>query len=202
MQYLRSSTLICGLLLLSACASAGARRGADGGAYDVGIRGDRIARIAPRGILANAAAHRRFDASEDNLTLQMRQPWMKFGTDAGGQDPETARGMTHPRAYGNYPRALGRYVREQGVMSLEEAVRKMTSAVATRLSLHDRGILRAGMFADVVVFDPATITDRATYDRPHQLSEGVRHVLVNGVAVVSDGQHTGATPGRAVRKGR
>jgi N-acyl-D-amino-acid deacylase len=143
-----------------------------------------------------------FIASEDNLTLQMRQPWMKFGTDAGGQDPERARGMTHPRAYGNYPRALGQYVREQGVMSLEEAVRKMTSAVATRLSLHDRGILRAGMFADVVVFDPATITDRATYERPHQLSEGVRHIFVNGVAVVSDGRHTGATPGRAVRKGR
>jgi dihydroorotase/N-acyl-D-amino-acid deacylase len=143
-----------------------------------------------------------FIASEENLTLQMRQPWMKFGTDAGGQDPERARGMTHPRAYGNYTRALGRYVREQGVMSLEEAVRKMTSAVATRLSLHDRGMLRPGMFADVVVFDPATILDRATYERPHQLSDGVRHLLVNGVAVVSDGRHTGATPGRAVRRGR
>jgi dihydroorotase/N-acyl-D-amino-acid deacylase len=143
-----------------------------------------------------------FIASEENLALQMRQPWMKFGTDAGGQDPERARSMTHPRAYGNYPRALGRYVREQGVMSLEEAVRKMTSAVATRLSLHDRGIVRPGMFADIVVFDPATINDRATYEQPHQLSEGVRHVLVNGVAVVSDGRHTGATPGRAVRKGR
>jgi dihydroorotase/N-acyl-D-amino-acid deacylase len=127
---------------------------------------------------------------------------MKFGTDAGGQDPERARGMTHPRAYGNYTRALGRYVREQGVMSLEEAVRKMTSAVATRLSLHERGVLRPGMFADVVVFDPATIIDRASYESPHQLSAGVRHVLVNGVAVVSDGRHTGATPGRAVRRGR
>lgn len=143
-----------------------------------------------------------FIASEDNLALQMRQPWMKFGTDAGGQDPDSARTMTHPRAYGNYPRALGRYVREQGVMSLEEAVRKMTSAVATRLSLHDRGILRPGMFADVVILDPTTIVDRATYDRPHQLSEGVRHVVVNGVVVVSDGRHTGAKPGRALRKGR
>jgi dihydroorotase/N-acyl-D-amino-acid deacylase len=143
-----------------------------------------------------------FIASEENLVMQMRQPWMKFGTDAGGQDPERARSMTHPRAYGNYPRALGRYVREQGVMSLEEAVRKMTSAVATRLSIHDRGIVRPGMFADIVVFDPATINDRATYEQPHQLSEGVRHVLVNGVAVVSDGRHTGATPGRALRKGR
>ena len=143
-----------------------------------------------------------FIASEENLMLQMRQPWMKFGTDAGGQDPERARGMTHPRAYGNYPRALGHYVRELGVMSLEEAVRKMTSAVAARLSIPDRGMLRQGMLADVVVFDPGTIIDRATYERPHQLSEGVRHVLVNGVAVVSDGRHTGALPGRAVRKGR
>ncbi len=143
-----------------------------------------------------------FIASEENLMLQMRQPWMKFGTDAGGQDPERARGMTHPRAYGNYPRALGRYVREQGVMSLEDAVRKMTSAVAARLSIDDRGVLHEGTFADVVVFDPGTIIDRATYEQPHQLSEGVRHVLVNGVVVVSDGRHTGATPGRAVRKGR
>jgi dihydroorotase/N-acyl-D-amino-acid deacylase len=110
--------------------------------------------------------------------------------------------MTHPRAYGNYPRALGRYVREQAVMSLEEAVRKMTSAVATRLSIVDRGALREGTFADLVIFDPATIIDRATYEQPHQVSEGVRHVLVNGVAVVSDGRHTGATPGRAVRRER
>ena len=143
-----------------------------------------------------------FIASEDNLMLQMRQPWMKFGTDASGQDPATARGMTHPRSYGNYPRVLGRYVREQGVMSLEDAVRKMTSAVAARLGIDDRGLLRPGMFADVVIFDPAAIMDRATYEQPHQLSTGVRHVLVNGVAVVSDGVHTGATPGRALRKGR
>ena len=143
-----------------------------------------------------------FIASEENLALQMRQPWMKFGTDASGQDPARARGMTHPRAYGNYPRVLGKYVREQGVMSLEDAIRKMTSAVAIRLSLRDRGVLHAGMFADVVIFDPATITDRATYEQPHQISEGVRHVLVNGVPVVSDGCHTGALPGRAVRKDR
>src|SRR5687768_10934061 len=143
-----------------------------------------------------------FIASEENLMLQMRQPWMKFGTDAGGQDPERARGMTHPRAYGNYPRALGLYVRERGVMLLEEAVRKMTSAVASRLSIDDRGTLRPGAFADVVVFDPATIIDRATYERPHQLPDGVRHVLVNGVLVVSDARHTGALPGRVVRKAR
>jgi N-acyl-D-amino-acid deacylase len=143
-----------------------------------------------------------FIASEENLMLQMRQPWMKFGTDAGGHDPERARGMTHPRAYGNYPRALGKYVREQGVMSLEDAIRKMTSAVAARLSIADRGSLREGMLADVVIFDPGTIIDRATYEQPHQVSEGVRHVLVNGIPVVSDGRHTSATPGRAVRRER
>jgi N-acyl-D-aspartate/D-glutamate deacylase len=140
-----------------------------------------------------------FIASEENLALQMRQPWIKFGTDAGGMDPDSAKYLTHPRSYGTFPRILGRYVRDQGVMPLEEAVRKMTSAVATRLSLEDRGILREGMYADVVVFDPATIIDRATYERPHQLSTGVRHVFVNGVAVVSDGRHTNAKPGRIVR---
>lgn len=143
-----------------------------------------------------------FIASEENLVMQMRQPWMKFGTDAGGQDPDSARGMTHPRAYGNYTRLLGRYVREEGVMPLEDAVRKMTSAVATRLGIQDRGLVREGMIADLVLFDPERIIDRATYERPHQLSEGVQHVFVNGVAVVSEGRHTGAKPGRALRKGR
>ena len=140
-----------------------------------------------------------FIASEQNLALQMRQPWIKFGTDAGGIDPDSAKSLAHPRAYGTFPRILGRYVREQGVMPLEEAVRKMTSAVATRLSIPDRGIVREGFFADLVVFDPATIIDRATYERPHQISAGVRHVFVNGVAVVKDGKHTGAKPGRIVR---
>lgn len=143
-----------------------------------------------------------FIASEENLVMQMRQPWMKFGTDAGGHDPDSARGMTHPRAYGNYTRLLGRYVREQGVMPLEDAVRKMTSAVATRLGIQDRGLVREGMVADLVLFDPERVIDRATYERPHQLSEGVQHVFVNGMAVVSDGRHTGAKPGRALRKGR
>jgi dihydroorotase/N-acyl-D-amino-acid deacylase len=140
-----------------------------------------------------------FLMSEDNLTLQMRQPWIKFGTDAGGVDPDSTSSLVHPRTYGTFPRILGRYVREQGVMPLEEAVRKMTSAVATRLSIQDRGVLRPGMFADVVVFDPATITDHATYSQPHQLSTGVRHLFVNGVEVVRDGRHTGAKPGRVVR---
>jgi N-acyl-D-amino-acid deacylase len=141
-----------------------------------------------------------FIASEENLALQIRQPWMKVGTDAGGTDPETGgEEQTHPRAYGTYPRILGRFVREQRLLPLEDAVRKMTSAVAARLSLWDRGLLRPGLYADVVVFDPATIIDRSTYERSHQLSTGVRHVYVNGVAVLRDGSHTGAKPGRVVR---
>jgi N-acyl-D-amino-acid deacylase len=140
-----------------------------------------------------------FLMSEDNIKLQLRQPWMKFGTDAGSQDPATARGMVHPRSYGNFPRLLGRYVREQKVLTLEDAVRKASSAVATRLSLTDRGVLKVGLKADVIVFDPNTIIDNATFDNPHQLSTGVRDVFVNGVAVVRNGAHTGAKPGVVVR---
>jgi dihydroorotase/N-acyl-D-amino-acid deacylase len=140
-----------------------------------------------------------FVASDSNVAMQVRQPWMKFGTDAEGVDPDSAKGATHPRTYGTYPRILGRFVREQRILTLEDAVRKMTSAVANRLSIRDRGQLREGMFADVVIFDPNTIIDRATYERPHQLSEGVRYVFVNGVAVVSGGRPTGAKPGRIVR---
>jgi dihydroorotase/N-acyl-D-amino-acid deacylase len=140
-----------------------------------------------------------FLMTEENLKLQMRQPWIKFGTDAGGVDPDNPRGPAHPRAYGTYPRILGKYVREERVMTLEEAVRKMSSAVAGRLSIQDRGLLREGMYADIVIFDLNTIGDRATFEQPHQLSVGMRHVFVNGVAVVKDGNHTGAKPGRIVR---
>ncbi len=139
-----------------------------------------------------------FVASEDNLKLQLRQPWIKFGTDASGLDPATARGLAHPRSYGNFPRVLGKYVREEHVIALEDAIRKMTSATANRLSLHDRGLIKEGMFADVVIFDPQTVADRATYEQPHQLSVGIRDVFVNGVAVVRGGAHTGAKPGRIV----
>lgn len=140
-----------------------------------------------------------FMMSEENVRLKMQQPWMKFGTDAGGPDPATAVGLVHPRAYGTYPRILGRYVRDEGVLGLEDAIRKMSSAVATRLSIQDRGVLREGMFADIVVFDPDTVEDRATFEDPHQVSVGVTHVFVNGVAVLRDGRHTGARPGRALR---
>ncbi len=140
-----------------------------------------------------------FIIDEANVALQLRQPWIKIGTDAGGFDPDSARSLAHPRAYGTYPRILGRYVREQGLFSLEEAVRKMTSAVANRLSIRDRGQLREGMYADIVVFDPATVIDRATYEKPHQIAAGIRHVFVNGVEVARDGRATGAKPGMVVR---
>lgn len=140
-----------------------------------------------------------FLMSEENLHRQMRQSWIKWGTDASGMDPDSAEGGTHPRAYGTYPRIMGRFVREEGVIPLEEAVRKATSAVATRLGLEGRGVLKEGMYADVVVFDPERIIDRATYRDPHRLSEGVAQVWVNGEAVVRDGEHTGALPGRILR---
>ena len=140
-----------------------------------------------------------FLMSEDNVRLQIRQPWIKWGTDAGGIDPATAQGMTHPRTYGNFTRLLGKYVREERVIPLEEAVRKSTSAVATRLSIQDRGLLKEGMWADVIVFDPTTVSDRATFEKPHQLSVGISGMLVNGVEVLRDGVHTGAKPGQVVR---
>ena len=140
-----------------------------------------------------------FMMNEDNVRLQMRQPWMKFGTDADAWDPDSAKGLTHPRAYGTYPRILGYYVREQKVIPLEDAVRKMTSAVATRLGMRERGTLRQGAYADIAIFDEKAIIDKATFAEPHQLSVGVKHVFVNGTQVFDDGRHTGAKPGRVVR---
>lgn len=138
-----------------------------------------------------------FDMSEDNLRLQMQQPWITFSTDAGGVDPAHLgeRGLLHPRAFGTYTRVLGHYVREERAITLEDAIRKMTSAVANRLSIRDRGLLKPGMKADVVIFDPHVVTDRATFDAPHQLSTGIRDVWVNGTRVIVDGEHTGALPG-------
>ena len=142
-----------------------------------------------------------FGMSEENIELQLRQPWIKISTDAGGVDPDwaAANGPTHPRAYGTYPRVLGHYVRERGVIPLEDAIRKMSSSVADRLGLRDRGILRTGAFADVLVFDPDEITDNATFEQPHQLSTGMREVWVNGEQVLKDGSHTGAKPGAFVK---
>lgn len=140
-----------------------------------------------------------FLMSEENVALNLQQPWMKIGTDAGGPNPATSAGLVHPRAYGTFPRILGRYVRDEGVLPLEDAVRKMTSATARRLGITDRGILAPGMFADVVIFDPATVADHATFEDPHQVSAGIIATYVNGVAVWRNGEHTGAKPGRALR---
>ena len=140
-----------------------------------------------------------FTMSEDNVRMQIQKPWVIIGTDAGGYDPDSTKIVVHPRSYGSYPRILGMYVREQKLFTLEEAVRKMSGAVAARLGLRDRGLLREGMFADVVVFDDKTIIDLATPEKPHQISRGVEQVFVNGVQVLRDGKHTGATPGKVVR---
>lgn len=142
-----------------------------------------------------------FSMDEANVSLGLRQPWVKISTDAGGLDPAWAReeGPTHPRAYGTYPRVLARYVRDQNVLTLEDAIRKMSGAVAARLHLYARGLLRPGFFADVVIFDPATVADHATFEDPHQLSTGIRDVWVNGVRVVRAGSHTRAMPGKVVR---
>ena len=140
-----------------------------------------------------------FIASDSNIAVQVKLPYMKFGTDAAGYDPDSIRLAVHPRSYGTYPRILGRYVREYKWLTLEDAIRKMSGATAARLSIRDRGELKEGWYADIMIFDPNTVIDRATYEQPHQLSEGVIHVLVNGVPVVADGKVTGAKPGRIVR---
>ncbi|HEX6587736.1 MAG TPA: D-aminoacylase [Longimicrobiales bacterium] len=142
-----------------------------------------------------------FLMSEDNVRRQIALPYMTFGSDAGSMAPEGEflKQNPHPRAYGNFARLLGRYVRDERVIALPEAVRRLTSMPAERLGIRERGRLEAGYHADVVVFDPLTIADHATFERPHQYATGVRDVFVNGVAVLRDGEHTGALPGRFVR---
>ncbi|HLG17022.1 MAG TPA: D-aminoacylase [Blastocatellia bacterium] len=141
-----------------------------------------------------------FMMNEENIKKQIRRPWVSFGSDAGSMAPEEPfiKSSTHPRAYGNFARLLGKYVREEKVISLAEAIRRMSGLPATNLGLDHRGLLKEGMFADIVVFDPKTIADRATFDKPHQYAVGVKHVFVNGVQVIKDGEHTGAKPGRAL----
>ncbi|MCA1584856.1 MAG: D-aminoacylase [Acidobacteria bacterium] len=142
-----------------------------------------------------------FLMSDDNLRTQLKRPWVSFGSDAGSLAPEGPflRSSPHPRAYGNFARWLGRYVRDEKLVPLEEAIRRLSALPAENLGLGDRGRLAPGLMADIVVFDPGTIRDHATFDKPHQYSTGVVHVLVNGVPVLRDGEHTGATPGRVVR---
>jgi N-acyl-D-amino-acid deacylase len=141
-----------------------------------------------------------FITAEENIRKIMPLPWVSFGSDEASQAPEGVflKSMPHPRAYGCFARVLGKYVREEKLLTLEEAVRKLAALPATHLGLDRRGYLRDGYFADIVVFDPRTVADRATYDKPHQYAVGVRQVLVNGVQVLKDGEHTGAKPGRAL----
>ena len=142
-----------------------------------------------------------FTMSEDNLRKQVALPWVSLCSDAGSLAPEGVflSESTHPRAYGSFARFLGRYCRDEGIIPLEEAVRRLTALPAANLKLDRRGALQVGHYADVVVFDPAAVQDHATFTEPHQYSTGVRHVLVNGVPVLLDGEHSGATPGRVVR---
>jgi N-acyl-D-aspartate/D-glutamate deacylase len=142
-----------------------------------------------------------FLMSEDNVKRQIQLPWVSFGSDASSMSAEGVflKTSTHPRAYGNFARLLGKYVRDEHVIPLEEAIRKLTSLPAATLRIKERGRLATGCFADIVVFDPKTIAEHATYDKPHQYATGMRHVWVNGVQVMKDGEHTGQKPGRVVR---
>ena len=142
-----------------------------------------------------------FLMSEDNVRRQVALPWVSFGSDEGGDAPEGVflLSAAHPRAYGNFARVFAEYVRKDHVISIAEAVRKLTALPADNLSLKDRGRLKAGNFADLVVFDPNTIQDHATYERPHQLSTGVGYVVVNGKLAIKDGKPTGIASGRVVR---
>ena len=141
-----------------------------------------------------------FLMSEGNVKKELGKPWISFGSDEASQAPEGVflKSNPHPRAYGNFARVLGKYVRDEKVIPLVEAVRRLSGLPASNLGLDHRGFLQEGMFADVVVFDPATISDRATFEKPHQYAVGMKHVFVNGVQVLKDGEHTGAKPGRAL----
>jgi len=142
-----------------------------------------------------------FLMSEDNVRKQIKLPWVSFCSDSASLAPEGVflKSNPHPRAYGSFARLLGRYTRDEKLISLEEAIRRLTSLPAENLKIQKRGLLKAGYFADIVVFDPAKVQDHATYEKPHQYSTGVQHVFVNGVQVLKDGEHTGAKPGQVVR---
>jgi len=142
-----------------------------------------------------------FGMSQPDVTLALQQPWVAIDNDSSGTSPEGILGQEHPhpRAYGTFPRILKKYVREEKALTLEDALRKFSALPAQRLRLTDRGVLKAGMWADVVIFDPATVQDLATFDNPNQLSEGMDYVLVNGVPVIEQGKMTGALPGKVLR---
>src|SRR6266446_4083894 len=141
-----------------------------------------------------------FIMSEENVKKELKKPWISFGSDEASQAPEGPflKSNPHPRAYGNFARVLGKYCRDEKVITLPEAIRRLSAQPAQNLELDHRGMLKEGMFADVVVFDPKTITDHATFDKPHQYATGMKHVFVNGVQVIKEGEHTNAKPGRAL----
>ncbi len=142
-----------------------------------------------------------FAMSEPDVTLALQQPWVSIDNDSSGTSPEGILGEEHPhpRAYGTFPRVLRKYVREEKKLTLEDAIRKFSALPAQRMRLTDRGVLKAGMWADVVIFDPATVRDVATYDNPNLLSQGMEYVLINGVPVIDQGKMTGALPGKVLR---
>ena len=139
--------------------------------------------------------------SEDDVALALEQPWVSICNDSSGASPEGLLGQEHPhpRAYGTFPRILRKYVREEKKLALEDAIRKSSALPAQRTRLTDRGVLKEGMWADVVIFDPATIKDVATFADPNQLSQGMEYVLVNGGLVIDQGKMTGALPGKVLR---
>jgi N-acyl-D-amino-acid deacylase len=142
-----------------------------------------------------------FLMKEENVKRMLQLPFVSICSDAGSiaNEPPYNEGNLHPRAYGSFVRLLGRYSRDEKLMPLEEAVRRMTSLPASNLKLKKRGSLAVGHFADVVVFDPLTVKDNATFEKPHQYATGVEHVFVNGLQVLKDGEHTGMMPGRVVK---
>ena len=142
-----------------------------------------------------------FGMSEPDVSLALQQPWVSFDNDSSGASPDGILGQEHPhpRAYGTFPRILRKYVREEKKLSLEDAIRKCSALPAQRMRLTDRGVLKAGMWADIVLFDPSTIRDLATFENPNQLSQGMEYVLVNGVSVIDQGKMTGALPGKVLR---
>ena len=142
-----------------------------------------------------------FGMSEPDVALALSQPWVSVDNDSQGTSPTGPLGLEHPhpRAYGTFPRILRKYVREEHLLTLEDAIRKFTALPAQRMRLADRGVIKQGLWADVVVFDPDQIADKATFENPNQLSVGMRFVLVNGVPVIADGQPTNALPGKVLR---
>jgi N-acyl-D-amino-acid deacylase len=142
-----------------------------------------------------------FLMSEENVKKQIVLPWLSFGSDAGSYTTEGVflKSNAHPRAYGNFSRVLGKYVRDEKLITLAEAIRKLAKLPATNLKIEKRGELKPGNFADIAIFDPGTIKDNASFDNPHQYSTGMRHVFVNGIAVLKEGEHTGASPGRFIK---